>query len=204
MERNGYSILKRLSVVVVWLMTVATIAAAPPSSSGQEWKYKGQVVGGGGYGAFFHGEHKQFDGGTLFGGVAVRPFRGALSGLGFSGRYTRLVSNDELIDDVSIFSATVEYHFGNGRFQPFVLGGIGAVSSERTVVISYGDEFGIYDESRYREDIQKVGLELGAGVKAAIGDRWFVQPEFRYVDTTPGSGFNLGIPLIQVGVGYSW
>lgn len=204
MERMRFAGMRRMMVLVAGAVAIGTLTASPDSGSGQEWEFKAQVVGGVGYGAFFHGKHKQFDGGSFFGGVAVRPFSGALSGVGFSGRLTRLISNDELMQDVNILSATVEYHFGKGRIQPFVLGGIGAVSSERTVVIYYGDELGIYDESRYQEDIRKVGLELGVGVKAAIGERWFVQPEFRLVDTTPGSGYNLGIPLIQVGFGYSW
>jgi hypothetical protein len=50
----------------------------------------------------------------------------------------------------------------------------------------------------------KFGIDLGAGIKAAVGQKISVRAEAQIVDTTPGDGYNWGVLILSAGVGYHW
>jgi opacity protein-like surface antigen len=150
----------------------------------EKWTYKGEVFGSVGGGWLYHGNNHLLTGFGAGGGVGVRPFTNALSGLGFEGRFGFLGSDTEMVSDIWMFSGVAVYHFGKSRVQPYVLGGIGALRGETTVTTTYGDEEGNYTQEFHQASLNKLGLELGGGVKVALTPSFSIRPEFRVLDTT--------------------
>jgi len=168
------------------------------------WIYKGEISGSFGWSALYHGKHREFSGLNVAAGVGVRPFSGALSGLGFEGRFAYLRSNVETSGNVLILSGSTLYHFSRSKVQPYVFGGFGVLRGERTVVVQIGSGTEILEEERYQDNWDKIGFEFGGGVKIALTPNLALRPEFRLLDTTPGQGYNLGVPQANLGVSYHW
>ena len=171
---------------------------------GEKWVYKGEVFGSVGWAALYHGKHHEFSGVNAAAGIGVRPFEGALSGLGFEARFAHLNSNEETNSNILIFSGCAVYHFGRSKVQPYVLGGFGVLRGERTVIIKYGSGTEILYEERYQDALNKIGFEFGGGIKIALTPHLALRSEFRLLDTTPGEGYNLGVPQVNFGLGYHW
>ena len=137
-------------------------------SEGGKWVYRGEVFGSFGWAALYHGKHHEFSGVNAAAGVGVRPFDGALSGLGFEARFAYLNSNEETNSNILIFSGCAVYHFGRSKVQPYVLGGFGVLRGERTVIIKYGSGTEILYEECYQDALNNIGFEFGGGVKIAL------------------------------------
>jgi len=173
-------------------------------SEAGKWVYRGEIFGSLGWGALYHGNHHEFSGLNTAAAIGVRPFDDTLSGLGFEARFAYLNSNEETNSNVLIFSGCAVYHFGKSKIQPYVLGGFGVLRGERTVIIKYGSGTEILYEERYQDALNKIGFEFGGGVKIALTPHLALRPEFRLLDTTPGAGYNLGVPQVNCGLGYHW
>jgi len=198
---------KRLAsygTVVAIVLVLSTALSLGQDQFPERWTYKGEVFGSVGGGWLYHGNNHLLTGFGAGAGVGVRPFTNALSGLGFEGRLGFILGGAEITSDIWMFSGVAVYHFGNSRVQPYVLGGIGALRGETLVTITYGDEEGNYTQEFHQSSLNKLGLELGGGVKVALTPSFSIRPEFRVLDTTPGSGYNLSVPQLTVGVAYHW
>ncbi len=196
-----------------WLALVIAVSTSVGGGFGKDstedwkmgrWAYRGEIFGSFGWAALYHGKHREFSGLDAAAGVGVRPFTGALSGLGFETRLSYLGSNVETSSSIVIFSGSALYHFGRSRVQPYLFGGVGALRGERTVIVQIGSGREIFDEERYQEDWNKIGFEFGGGVKVALTRNLALRPEFRLLDTTPGKGYNLGVPQVNIALGYHW
>lgn len=168
------------------------------------WFYRGEILGSSGWSALYHGKHREFSGLNAAAGAGVRPFSGAFAGLGFEGRFAYLRSNVETSSDVLILSGSILYHFSRSKVQPYVFAGLGLLRGERTVIVQIGSGPDFLEEERYQDNWDKIGLEFGGGLKVALTPNLALRPEFRLLDTTPGEGYNLGVPQMNLGVSYHW
>ena len=168
------------------------------------WTYKGEITGSFGWAALYHGNRRQFSGLNASAGFGLRPFSGTFSGLGFEARFGYLNSNVDTSSDVVILSGSAVYHFSSSKVQPYVLGGLGVLRGQRTVVVLIGSGPDFFEEERYQENWNKVGIEFGGGIKVALTPNLSLRPEFRLLDTTAGEGPNLGVPQLILGVSYHW
>ncbi len=165
------------------------------------WKYQAEIFGSVGWGSFYHGNHKYGGGFNWSGGLGVRPFSGALRGLGFEGEINglhfagRTGTDYESKGDRTVLSANVLYHFGRAGTQFFLLGGIGSLKAH------YHYQVPGY---LYQDEGRKMSLNLGAGVKIRLASHFSIRPEFRLFDTTVGSGYNWSSPQFSCGVSYHW
>jgi len=196
-------------IVILLVTTGAALGEGSTQRMREEWKkggwiYRGEIFGSFGWAAFYHGKHREFSGLYAAAGIGVRPFHGVLSGLGFEGRISYLGSSVETSSDILVFSGCALYHFSRSRVQPFVLGGMGALQGERTVIVDIGPGPEFFEQERYQENWNKIGFEFGGGVKIAITEKLGLRPEFRFLDTTPGEGYNLGIPQLNITLSYHW
>lgn len=100
-------------------------------------------------------------------------------------------------------SITAAYFFGEGKVQPYVLGGISVMSATQYTSMSmvHGD----YVELREREwSSTGIGPTVGVGLRASINKRFSLRPEVRFSDGTSLSGLNLSQWRLSVGVAYGW
>ncbi len=185
----------------------------PPEHRPESWEYRGEVFGTLGWGKFWHGDDDRGSGTSVGGGLGWWPFRSRLRGLGMEVELRRLgfrtpkgpYSTD---GNTVLAMANVVYHFCNQRVQPFLKGGAGVVRSDYTShwISDWFDDQGIHHIGPAFEQVRasKFGIDLGAGINAAIGHNFSIRGEVLIVDTTPGEGYNWGVLLLNTGIGYHW
>jgi opacity protein-like surface antigen len=205
------------SAAFYFALALTAFPALPLGAQGadREWSYKLELFGDVAYSALYNGDHKWGSGLSPGLGVGVRPFAGALRGVGFEARMAHMGedkgSPDTLATKLSstMVGANVVYHFrGRTAFQPYVFGGLGVAMVKYSsicgicVYTAPPAEGGtpILQKSEIRT--AEAGLDLGCGVKIAITRRLSVRPEISYLDTTPGAGWNIGWLRVQTGVGF--
>jgi opacity protein-like surface antigen len=179
------------------------------------WVYRGEVFGGVGWGGFWHGDSPLGSGLEVGGGIGLRPFRGNLRGLGFEVQVKQLrhdvqhSSTHSTSGKASTVLGNALYHFGNSRFQPYVVGGIGVLKADYTRR-GYSEWYNLpeweYHEEYWTERVNesKVAINVGVGLKAAISPNLSIRPELSLIDTTPGSGYNWASLRLSLSVGYHW
>ena len=180
---------KRGVLCFALLVTISSLTVMADDQASNEWKYRGEIFGGVGFGRFNHGNSHLGSGMDLGAGFGIRPFTGALSGLGFEILANGLAfrkewSGGEFYNDGSTFtvSGSALYHFGRSGAQFYLLGGLGALTGDYVFVSPYsGTE---------EHKSTKMAICLGAGVKARITPNLALRPEFRLFDTTIGTGYN--------------
>ena len=102
-----------------------------------------------------------------------------------------------------IATGNVLYFFSNGRSQPYVTGGIGALWTKGVSSVTFGGR----DVWRITEqEFHERGLvwHVGAGIRIAVTRRVSVRPEFRLYDSTIQSRVNLNLLRGSVAVAYGW
>lgn len=114
------------------------------------------------------------------------------AGIGHDGPRSALVT-----------SLTFHYRFGQGRIQPYVLGGLGVLwsSSLHSLTQVRGSQ-AIVTESESRD--RGFGPDLGAGLRIALGGRASVAPEIRWLDAPWLSRENLAVTRILLRASYAW
>ena len=100
-------------------------------------------------------------------------------------------------------SFTAAYHFGNGRIQPYVLGGMSMLRTQEysATYMVHTDHVDILENSSTDTGI---GMTFGAGLRASVSRRLSIRPEFRISDGTALSSANLSQYRLSVGIGYAW
>jgi hypothetical protein len=178
-----------------------------------QWVHRSEVFANIGHAAFYNGGNP-WGGGTEIGvGVGVRLAPGRLQRLGVealllhSEHSLRSGSAHQTTGSQTSFAVNGVYHFSASRVQPFVYGGIGAMSADFALngLSDWYDDSGHHTEATVqRVSAGKLLMDVGAGLKIHAGRRLVVRPELRMLSTTPGSGWNFAHLAISVGVGYSF
>jgi len=189
-----------LFVVLFFLCFSLSAVQAADTSDNEKWKYKGEVFGAVGYGRFSHGNNSYGKGLQVEGGVGVRPFSGALDGLGFEFKivhqnFKRETSPDHSTEGhFNAFIGSAHYHFGDSKVQPYLGGGIGVLKADYTQRILsdwYDEEMNHYIENRvYTVNESKMVIRVAGGLKIALTQNFSLRPEFQILDTTAGEGYN--------------
>ena len=177
-------------------------------SGSDEWKYKTEVFGGAGHGRFLHGDNNLGSGVDLGGGFALRPFSGALHGLGFEIMFNGLGFNQSWSQGYSYngkmhaITGNILYHFGRSRTQFYFVGGLGGLQADYAFINPYTRD--LVDDPHYTEISKgtKIAINLGAGVKYRIISGLALRPEFRMFDTTMGKGYNWTYLRLSIALGY--
>jgi len=199
--------LQLLALSLFGFVMVSALSFGQEQTS-REWKYRAEVFGSFGSGRFYHGDEHLGNGLDLGAGFGIRPFSGALRGLGFEVMYNGLnFSNDwgngyQYKGDMRLVSGNALYHFGRSRMQFYVVGGIGALKADYTYRNPYTNS--ILNDPGYVEahGDTKMAVNFGAGLKARIISGLAVRPEIRFYDTTIGTGYNWSHLRLSVGLGY--
>jgi len=100
-------------------------------------------------------------------------------------------------------SVTVSYFFGEGRIQPYLVGGIsimGASEYRSTSIVH--DDYVEFQENRVSST--GIGPTIGAGLRASINRHLSIRPEIRFSDATALSSLNLSQWRLSVGFAYAW
>ena len=180
--------------------------AQDPRSS--EWLYKGEIMGGVGFGRFYHGDDVLGNGLDLTAGFGVRPFSGALRGVGFEVQFDHFSflndwGNGYSYDgDVRLVSGNALYHFGRAGVQGYLVGGIGVLMADYTFANPYTRD--LLNDPNYmeRSSPTKMALNVGAGLKIRVAKNLSLRPDFRVFDTTIGKGFNGSHLRLSMGLSY--
>ena len=198
------------------LFLLAAIAPLLTSSAwAQNYAYKGEVFGSAAYGRLFRIEDVPQGGGANFGGgVGLR----LDSKTGIEMEFNRMVSlklrpapcptlecdGSALVGVRSavLFSANGLYHFSVSRVQPYVVGGIGVLHTERADSIGVGSGTRLtISQTEHRDN--GLSVSFGAGLKVFLTPKVSLRPEFRlYTDVK--SRENLNIFRTSIGLGYHW
>ena len=100
-------------------------------------------------------------------------------------------------------SFTANYFFGDGRIQPYVLGGISVLhAKEYTSAASIRQN--VVEFTEIERTGTGMGPALGAGIRASINRHIAIRPEIRFVDGTARSRLNLSQWRTSIGIAYSW
>jgi opacity protein-like surface antigen len=100
-------------------------------------------------------------------------------------------------------SITAAYFFGEGRVQPYLLGGVSIMNAKQHTSISIVHK----DYVEFRENAWSstgIGPTFGAGLRASINRYLSIRPEVRFSDGTSLSSLNLSQWRISVGAAYGW
>jgi opacity protein-like surface antigen len=100
-------------------------------------------------------------------------------------------------------SLTASYFFGEGRIQPYLVGGLSILRASEYRSSSLVRQGFV----EFREDKLSstgIGPTLGVGLRASIGRHLSIRPEARFSDGTALSSLNLSQWRISVGVAYGW
>ncbi len=207
--------------VVAALVFLPAFSTLPLEAQGSDplwadgvWNYRVEFFGDVAHGSFRNGSRTWGSGLDLGGGVGVRPFSGRLRGLGFEARFAHVAEekgNPATLAtnlEAKMIAVNALYHFrGRTRVQPFVYGGLGVPMVKywsvcnTCVYTAPPSQGGVAIPQRSNVTTKKAGLNLGAGVKIGVS-KWFsVRPEFSYLNTTPGAGWNFSWLRFQLGLG---
>jgi opacity protein-like surface antigen len=100
-------------------------------------------------------------------------------------------------------SLTAAYFFGEGRIQPYLLGGVSILSAREYRAISIvHQDFVEFSENEMSST--GIGPTMGAGLRASINRHLSIRPEIRFSDGTALSSLNLSQWRISVGAAYGW
>ncbi len=100
-------------------------------------------------------------------------------------------------------SITAAYFFGEGRVQPYVIGGLSILSATQhtSMAIVHRDHVE-YSEREWSST--GMGPTMGAGLRASINRHLSIRPEVRFSDGSLRSGLNLSQWRLSVGVACGW
>jgi opacity protein-like surface antigen len=203
----------RLARVFAGFAAIAALASAADEQTAP-WHYRVELFGNAGAGRLNHGSRNWGRGADYGFGIGVRPFSGALNGLGFEVQTAKLtdekgsaVLSSSL--DTRFVAVNALYHFrGRTRFQPYLLGGYGRITADyytrcTECVFDVDPVTGALTPRLVEERTRaaKAGVTFGAGMKIAVHRRFSIRPELFLLDTTPGTGWNFGRFRFQVGAG---
>jgi hypothetical protein len=195
-------------LVVIALPRPARAQASRP----HELTREAFVTFGGGH--VFRPEGRSFGTGLdLGGGLGVS---GARLGVEFNvnhlSEFAQLVSpcafpgcQGSSLSSATLASANVLYYVAGTRVRPYVTGGAGGLWSRGThsVVTGVGNIGHIPVLTIVEDHDASVALNVGGGVRIAVG-KWFsLRPEVRFHDSTSSSQ-NLSAFLITVNAAFSW
>jgi hypothetical protein len=100
-------------------------------------------------------------------------------------------------------SFTAEYLFGQGRVQPYLVGGLSIMLTEEFGSISIVKPNYVEFEEWSSKDTG-IGPTFGAGLRIEANRRLSIRPELRVLDATALSRSNLSQLRVSLGVGYAW
>jgi opacity protein-like surface antigen len=100
-------------------------------------------------------------------------------------------------------SITAAYFFGEGRVQPYLVGGISFLSSKEARSSSVIRQ-NVLELSDYQLSGTGTGMTAGAGFRASAGRHFSIRPEIRFSDGTARSSLNLSQWRLSLGVAYGW
>jgi opacity protein-like surface antigen len=109
----------------------------------------------------------------------------------------------EGVSSSTIVSANVLYYFGDGRVQPFVAGGVGAMWSTSVVSLTQvqGNQAVLSD---FEERDTGFAFNVGGGFRIALTPHLALRPEIRIYDSSIQSRANLSLVRVDVGVVAAW
>ncbi len=201
-----------VSIVVVGILILGFAMdgglRAQPDRKSREWTYKGEVFAGIGVSRFYHGNNHLGNGTDWTAGFGVRPFTGALRGLGFQVSASGFNFNREWSDGYSnqgnVLAVTADalYHFGKSSTQFYLMGGAGTFRADYQSINPYTRELLNNPSYVEKHKATQLAISLGAGVKARITSKLSIRPEIRFLNTAAGSGHNWENLLLSIGVGY--
>jgi|GEM_PF-6266516 len=199
----------RCARLLLSFLLLALACGMVNGQDGNNWDYKGEVVGQIGWGRFYHGDGLVGSGSEWGGALGVKPFSGKLRRLGFEIHADRLsvgyeLGNNSNQGNVATVVGNVLYHFSDSGVQPYLAGGFGVLRADYTQLIRGGAVLGSTEDYVFKVDANEMVMNIGAGVKARIVRGLAVRPEVRFYNTTMGSGYNFGSIRLSLGIGYYW
>ncbi|MBP1624045.1 MAG: hypothetical protein H6Q07_2065 [Acidobacteria bacterium] len=107
------------------------------------------------------------------------------------------------VSSITAGSFTGAYYFGEGRIQPYLVGGLSLLSAKeyRSVSSVLPDAVELKE---YELSSTGWGLTVGAGLRASVSRHISIRPEIRFSDGTALSRLNLSQSRMSVGVAYGW
>ncbi len=107
------------------------------------------------------------------------------------------------VSTITAGSFTGSYFFGEGRVQPYLVGGLSILSATQyTPVISVNQD--VVELSEYQTSDTGVGLTAGAGLRISLSRHISIRPEARFSDGSSHSRLNLSQCRISMSFGYAW
>jgi opacity protein-like surface antigen len=109
----------------------------------------------------------------------------------------------EGVSSANAGSITASYFFGEGRVQPYVVGGLSILDAKefRSTSIVHPDVV------EFRETETRstgIGLTFGAGLRVSVNRHISIRPEVRFADGTARSTLNLSQWRLSIGAAYGW
>lgn len=197
-------------------LAATMLATAAHAQGAAPWTARVEIVGNVGNGQLHLGDSEWGNGVDIGFAAGVRPFEGALAGLGFEVQGSWLgdttTRGAQVSSDLSarLFVAGALYHFRNAaRVQPYVLGGLAIVSADYRYtcvdcVFDWDPALGAWVSRGAvvsEESGTEPGFALGGGVKVAVMRRVLIRPEVLLADTSAGAGYNWSWWQLKVGIG---
>jgi opacity protein-like surface antigen len=109
----------------------------------------------------------------------------------------------EGVSSATAGSITASYFFGEGRVQPYLVGGLSILNAKefRSTSIVHPEvvEFGETETSS-----TGIGPTFGAGLRISVNRHISIRPEARFADGTARSTLNLSQWRISIGAAYGW
>jgi hypothetical protein len=109
----------------------------------------------------------------------------------------------EGVSSTTAGSITSAYFFGEGRVQPYLVGGLSILNAKEYRSTSTVRQNIVY----FSENEVKstgIGPTFGAGLRASINRHLSIRPEIRFSDGTARSTLNLSQWRISIGAAYAW
>jgi opacity protein-like surface antigen len=109
----------------------------------------------------------------------------------------------EGVSSATAGSFTAAYFFGEGRVQPYLVGGISILSAKefRATSIVHPD-FVEFSENEISST--GIGPTFGGGLRVSINRHLSIRPEIRFADGTAQSALNLSQWRLSIGAAYGW
>jgi opacity protein-like surface antigen len=107
------------------------------------------------------------------------------------------------VSEATAASFTASYFFGEGRIQPYLVGGLSILRAGEYRSSSIVHQ-GFVEFSESKLSSTGIGPTLGAGLRASISRHLSIRPEIRFSDGTALSYLNLSQWRISAGVAYGW
>jgi opacity protein-like surface antigen len=109
----------------------------------------------------------------------------------------------EGVSSTTAGSFTAAYFFGEGRVQPYLVGGLSILSGRefRSTSMVRQD---VVELSEHELSSTGIGLTAGVGLRGSISRHFSIRPEIRFSDGTALSSLNLSQWRISLGAAYGW